>query len=54
MQFSFLHAPVEILLDDKGDVRGLKAQKMMLGEPDARGRRQLLPLDEFVSGPATA
>ena len=51
VQFSFLHAPVEILLDDKGDVRGLKAQKMMLGEPDARGRRQPLPLDEFVEWP---
>ncbi|HMR70204.1 MAG TPA: NADPH-dependent glutamate synthase [Rubrivivax sp.] len=46
--FSFLHAPVEILLDDAGDVRGMKAQRMALGEPDARGRRSPVPLDEFV------
>jgi NADPH-dependent glutamate synthase beta subunit-like oxidoreductase len=46
--FSFLHAPVEILLDDAGDVRGMKAQRMALGDPDARGRRSPVPLDEFV------
>jgi NADPH-dependent glutamate synthase beta subunit-like oxidoreductase len=46
--FSFLHAPAAILLDDAGDVRGLKAQRMTLGEPDARGRRSPVPLDEFV------
>ena len=49
--FSFLHAPVEVLLDDDGDVRGLKAQKMLLGEPDARGRRTPIPQDEFVEWP---
>ena len=49
--FSFLHAPVEVLLDDEGDVRGLKAQKMLLGEPDARGRRTPIPQDEFVEWP---
>jgi NADPH-dependent glutamate synthase beta subunit-like oxidoreductase len=48
IEFSFLHGPAEILLDEQGDVRGLKAQKMMLGEPDARGRRTPQPLDEFV------
>ncbi|HMO48399.1 MAG TPA: NADPH-dependent glutamate synthase [Rubrivivax sp.] len=46
--FSFLHAPVEIVLDAQGDVRALKAQRMTLGEPDARGRRSPVPLDEFV------
>jgi len=46
--FSFLHGPVEVLLDAAGDVRALRAQKMALGEPDARGRRTPLPLDEFV------
>jgi len=51
VQFSFLHGPVAILLDDKGDVRGLRAQKMALGEPDARGRRQPVPQDEFVEWP---
>ncbi len=49
--FSFLHAPVEIVLDDDGDVTGLRAQKMVLGDPDARGRRAPEPLDEFVQWP---
>jgi NADPH-dependent glutamate synthase beta subunit-like oxidoreductase len=49
--FSFLHAPVEVLLDDEGNVRGLKAQKMVLGEPAARGRRTPIPQDEFVEWP---
>ena len=51
IEFSFLHGPVEILLDDEGDVRGLRAQKMTLGEPDERGRRTPLPLPEFVEWP---
>ena len=48
IEFFFLHAPVEILLNDDGDVRGMKVQKMELGEPDERGRRKPVPLDEFV------
>jgi homotetrameric NADPH-dependent glutamate synthase len=48
VEFFFLHGPVEILLDDAGDVRGIKVQKMTLGEPDERGRRKPVPLDEFV------
>ncbi|MFL6293802.1 MAG: NADPH-dependent glutamate synthase, partial [Thermoanaerobaculia bacterium] len=51
IEFSFLHGPVEILLNEDGDVRGLKAQKMMLGEPDERGRRTPQPLPEFVEWP---
>lgn len=51
IEFSFLHGPVEVLLNDDGDVRGLRAQKMVLGEPDARGRRSPVPLDEFVEWP---
>jgi glutamate synthase (NADPH) small chain len=51
IEFSFLHGPVEILLDEAGDVRGLRAQKMALGEPDARGRRSPVPLGEFVEWP---
>jgi homotetrameric NADPH-dependent glutamate synthase len=51
IEFSFLHAPVEILLNDEGDVRGLRAQKMTLGEPDERGRRTPVPLPEFVEWP---
>ena len=48
IEFFFLHAPVEILVDDDGNVRGMKVQKMMLGEPDEKGRRKPVPLDEFV------
>jgi glutamate synthase (NADPH/NADH) small chain len=51
VEFSFLHGPVEILLNEEGDVRGLRAQKMALGEPDARGRRTPVPLPDFVEWP---
>ncbi len=46
--FFFLHGPVEILTEAEGKVRGIKVQKMVLGEPDAKGRRQPVPQDEFV------
>ncbi|MCJ7838034.1 MAG: FAD-dependent oxidoreductase, partial [Burkholderiales bacterium] len=48
IEFFFLHTPVEILTDADGGVRGMKVQKMMLGEPDEKGRRKPVPLDEFV------
>ncbi len=48
IEFFFLHSPVEILVDDEGNVRGMRVQKMTLGEPDERGRRKPVPLDEFV------
>jgi len=48
IEFFFLHAPVEILADADGNVRGMKVQKMALGEPDEKGRRKPVPLDEFV------
>jgi homotetrameric NADPH-dependent glutamate synthase len=48
IEFFFLHSPVEILVDGEGNVRGMKVQKMTLGEPDERGRRKPVPLDEFV------
>lgn len=48
IEFRFLHAPVEIRVSDDGAVRGIRAQKMELGEPDERGRRKPVPLDEFV------
>ena len=43
IEFFFLHWPVEIIVDDDGDVRGMKVQKMELGEPDERGRRKPVP-----------
>ena len=48
IEFRFLHAPVEIKLSETNDVCGIRVQKMALGEPDARGRRSPVPLDEFV------
>ena len=48
VDFFFLHSPVEIYTDDAGNVRGMKVQKMTLGEPDERGRRRPEPLDETV------
>ncbi len=40
IEFRFLHAPVEILLDETGGVRGMTTEVMELGEPDDRGRRR--------------
>jgi len=48
IEFFFLHSPVEILVDGDGNVRGMRVQKMMLGDPDEKGRRKPIPLDEFV------
>jgi NADPH-dependent glutamate synthase beta subunit-like oxidoreductase len=48
IEFFFLHAPVEIRADEDGDVRGMKVQKMTLGEADEKGRRKPLPTGEFV------
>jgi homotetrameric NADPH-dependent glutamate synthase len=48
IEFFFLHSPVEIQVDADGNVRGMKVQKMMLGEPDEKGRRKPIPLDEIV------
>ena len=38
--FDLLQNPVEILTDDKNQVRGIKIIKMELGEPDESGRRR--------------
>ena len=48
IEFFFLHGPVEILTDAEGNVRGMKVEKMELGEPDDKGRRKPLPTGEVV------
>jgi len=50
IEFHFLVAPLEILGDERHWVRGVKLQKMALGEPDASGRRCPLPVEgsEYV------
>ncbi|QQR99980.1 MAG: NADPH-dependent glutamate synthase [Austwickia sp.] len=40
IEFRFLHAPVEIRLDDAGNVTAMKTEVCELGEPDERGRRK--------------
>ncbi len=48
--FDLLTNPTEILVDDKGWVRGMRCIRMELGEPDASGRRRPMPVEgsEFV------
>src|SRR5512144_573298 len=48
IEFFFLHAPVEIFTSEDGGVRGMKAERMVLGEPDEKGRRKPLATGEFV------
>lgn len=44
IEMILLTAPVEVLGDESGWTRGLRCQKMMLGEPDASGRRRPVPV----------
>ena len=44
VEFHWLTAPVEILDDGKGSVRGMRCVRMELGEPDASGRRRPVPV----------
>ncbi|WP_448911147.1 NADPH-dependent glutamate synthase [Holdemania massiliensis] len=46
--FMTLHNPVEIYKDEKGFVKGVKLEKMELGEPDERGRRSPVPTGEMM------
>ena len=47
VQFKFLHAPAEIL-ENEGNVAGMKFELMELGEPDASGRRRPVGTGDFV------
>ena len=44
VQFDLLVAPVEILGNEQGWVRGVRCIRMQLGEPDASGRRRPVPI----------
>jgi glutamate synthase (NADPH/NADH) small chain len=44
VEFHWLTSPVEVLGDADKRVRGLRCQKMELGEPDASGRRRPVPV----------
>ncbi len=43
--FDLLTNPKEILVDEKGYVKGMKVVKMELGEPDASGRRRPVEIE---------
>jgi glutamate synthase (NADPH/NADH) small chain len=44
IEFHWLTAPVEILDDGQGNVRGMRCVRMELGEPDDSGRRRPVPV----------
>jgi glutamate synthase (NADPH) small chain len=44
IEFHWLTAPVAVLDDGNGGVRGMRCVKMELGEPDASGRRRPVPV----------
>lgn len=44
VQFHWLTHPIEILGDDRGNVRAVRCIRMSLGEPDASGRRSPIPV----------
>ena len=44
VEFHWLASPVEVLGDAEKRVRGLRCQKMELGEPDGSGRRRPMPV----------
>ena len=48
IEFFFLHGPVEIFSDADGNVTGMKVERMVLGEPDEKGRRKPVPTGEFL------
>ncbi|MDT8901450.1 NADPH-dependent glutamate synthase [Anaeroselena agilis] len=45
VEFRLLTAPVRVLGDDKGWVKGIECIKMELGEPDESGRRKPVPVE---------
>lgn len=45
IQFEMLTNPVEVLADEKGNVRALRCIRMELGEPDESGRRRPVPIE---------
>jgi homotetrameric NADPH-dependent glutamate synthase len=47
IEFFFLHAPVEIYADADGNVKGMKVEEMVLGDPDEKGRRKPVPTGRF-------
>jgi homotetrameric NADPH-dependent glutamate synthase len=49
IEFFFLHGPIEIFADAEGNVTGMKVERMVLGDPDEKGRRKPVPTGEFLN-----
>jgi glutamate synthase (NADPH/NADH) small chain len=45
IKFELLTAPLEVLGDEYGQVRGMRCIRMQLGEPDESGRRSPVPIE---------
>lgn len=45
VKFKFLAAPVQVVGDENGHVKGMEYLEMELGEPDASGRRRPVPIE---------
>ncbi len=48
VEFMMLAAPLEFMGDQSGWLKGMRVQKMELGEPDASGRRRPVPIPGAV------
>ena len=48
VEFMFLHNPLEVLTNSEGLVRGVRVERMELGEPDEWGRRKPLGTGETL------
>lgn len=46
VEYLFLTAPAAVKVDESGKVKALECYKMMLGEPDASGRRRPVKVDD--------
>ncbi len=46
IEFLWLTSPLELLGDEKKNVRGMRCERMELGEPDASGRRKPVPVPD--------
>ena len=46
VRFDFLVSPLAVLGDDDNWVKGLRCQRMTLGEPDESGRRRPVPVPD--------
>lgn len=44
IEFLWLTSPLELLADEKKNVRAMRCERMELGEPDASGRRKPVPI----------